>query len=244
MYNIIYKKIYIFGFKIVRLHLQIESLLLKTLTIQFDCCYLFTIISQLYKIQLGERVIYTKERNFELQELRGELKKAKLWKLKYDKSGFDASGAIQAVNMSGGYPVGNNHNNGNGSGGSNPSGGASAEVLNALLTEAQSIRVDLSAYTDAIIQVNKTYCLCRQLYFGEMVGCDTCDEWYHFACVGLSLVMAEKCEKYVCVRCALHTSFLQAATMAAQVTNKWMNNEHFRSRDAAYQKVIKFIIHL
>ncbi|KAL5489690.1 hypothetical protein EMCRGX_G018808 [Ephydatia muelleri] len=34
-----------------------------------------------------------------------------------------------------------------------------------------------------------TYCLCRQVSFGEMIGCDNEDcpiEWFHFQCVGLT----------------------------------------------------------
>ncbi|MBN3321221.1 ING4 protein, partial [Atractosteus spatula] len=34
-----------------------------------------------------------------------------------------------------------------------------------------------------------TYCLCHQVSYGEMIGCDNTDcsiEWFHFACVGLT----------------------------------------------------------
>lgn len=34
-----------------------------------------------------------------------------------------------------------------------------------------------------------TYCLCHQVSYGEMIGCDNGDcpvEWFHFACVGLT----------------------------------------------------------
>lgn len=147
------------------------------------------------------------ERNTELQELRGELKRARQWKARLEKSGFDA-------------------------------GTAAAEVLSELVDEARTIRVNLSEFTDSIVQVNKMYCLCRQAYHGEMVGCDTCEDWYHFQCVGLSVSQAEKCAKYVCIRCSLKNSFLQAANTVAQLTNKWMNCvEHFRRRDETFQKV-------
>jgi hypothetical protein len=157
--------------------------------------------------QAGERVIYVPERNQELQELRVELKKARQWKARLERSGFDA-------------------------------GTAPAELLTALAEEARAIRVNLSEFTDSIVQVNKTYCLCRQAYHGEMVGCDTCEEWYHFQCVGLSHTQAEKCAKYVCIRCALKNSIAQAAGTVAQLTNKWMNCvEHFKRRDEAFHKV-------
>lgn len=32
-----------------------------------------------------------------------------------------------------------------------------------------------------------TYCVCHQVSYGEMIGCDNLDcpiEWFHFACVG------------------------------------------------------------
>jgi hypothetical protein len=110
------------------------------------------------------------------------------------------------------------------------------------LAEASDIHVDLSEFTDTIVQVNKTYCLCRQAYHGQMVGCDTCEEWYHFQCVGLSSTQAEKCAKYVCIRCSLKVSMGACATSAAQITNKWMNcAEHFRRRDESLQKVSPFV---
>ena len=32
---------------------------------------------------------------------------------------------------------------------------------------------------------NVLYCLCRKPETVEMIGCDTCDNWYHASCVGL-----------------------------------------------------------
>ena len=47
-----------------------------------------------------------------------------------------------------------------------------------------------------------TYCLCQQVSYGEMVGCDNYDcpiEWFHFQCVGLT----EKPKgKWYCPRCS------------------------------------------
>ena len=34
----------------------------------------------------------------------------------------------------------------------------------------------------------KLYCLCRTTDENNMIGCDKCDEWYHFACVGIDVV--------------------------------------------------------
>jgi PHD-finger len=32
------------------------------------------------------------------------------------------------------------------------------------------------------------YCLCRTTDETDMIGCDKCDEWYHFNCVGIDVV--------------------------------------------------------
>ncbi|KAM4704264.1 inhibitor of growth protein 4 [Rhinophrynus dorsalis] len=47
-----------------------------------------------------------------------------------------------------------------------------------------------------------TYCLCHQVSYGEMIGCDNPDcsiEWFHFACVGLS---TKPRGKWFCPRCS------------------------------------------
>lgn len=46
-----------------------------------------------------------------------------------------------------------------------------------------------------------TYCLCHQVSYGEMIGCDNPDcpiEWFHFACVGLT---TKPKGKWYCPRC-------------------------------------------
>uniref|UniRef100_A0A8C1WVT8 Inhibitor of growth protein n=2 Tax=Cyprinus carpio TaxID=7962 RepID=A0A8C1WVT8_CYPCA len=46
-----------------------------------------------------------------------------------------------------------------------------------------------------------TYCLCSQVSYGEMIGCDNSDcpiEWFHFACVGLT---TKPKGKWYCPRC-------------------------------------------
>ncbi|KAM3850403.1 LOW QUALITY PROTEIN: inhibitor of growth protein 4-like [Diretmus argenteus] len=47
-----------------------------------------------------------------------------------------------------------------------------------------------------------TYCLCHQVSYGEMIGCDNTDcsiEWFHFACVGLT---TKPRGKWYCPRCS------------------------------------------
>lgn len=103
------------------------------------------------------------------------------------------------------------------------SGLGSAEDVQSLLDEAVTISADLSAFTDVISQANKMYCLCRAPFHSEMIGCDTCDEWFHFSCVGLSKAAAERCDRYVCVRCQLVASFEAHGVAAALLVNKWMS---------------------
>lgn len=46
-----------------------------------------------------------------------------------------------------------------------------------------------------------TYCLCHQVSYGEMIGCDNLDcpiEWFHFACVGLT---SKPKGKWYCPKC-------------------------------------------
>lgn len=47
------------------------------------------------------------------------------------------------------------------------------------------------------------YCLCKQPYTKKqpMVGCDMCDDWFHYKCVGLKEVEVGEIESYVCPRC-------------------------------------------
>lgn len=113
-----------------------------------------------------------------------------------------------------------------------------AEDVDELLREADEMCVDLSYYKEKLKQISTCYCLCRQLYFGQMIGCDICDEWYHLSCIGLTTAQAEKCEKFICIRCSIHQSFQKSVDRVADLANKWMNCvEHFRIRDQAHQKV-------
>jgi hypothetical protein len=46
-----------------------------------------------------------------------------------------------------------------------------------------------------------TYCLCQQVSYGEMIGCDNPDcpiEWFHFGCMSLT---AKPKGKWYCPKC-------------------------------------------
>lgn len=48
-----------------------------------------------------------------------------------------------------------------------------------------------------------TYCVCQQVSYGEMIGCDNPDctiEWFHFACVSLT---SKPKGKWYCPRCSV-----------------------------------------
>ena len=112
--------------------------------------------------------------------------------------------------------------------------------LQDLVEEAKTLYADVSGNIDAIQSATKTYCLCRQAFHGEMVGCDTCEEWYHFQCIGMTKVQAEKCDKFICLKCSLKTSFMNAASIAAEATNRWMAHEDTsRFHEQKKQKLLK-----
>ena len=151
----------------------------------------------------------------ELADLKSELRKGKSWLTRYNRTAPGAG--ISAATLS--KDIGNE--------------------LDLLITEARTtLRMDVREELDAISQATRRYCLCRQLYHGSMVGCDECDEWYHFQCMGLTQFQVERADKYVCIRCSLRNSFLQAANLAAQITNRWSSpDEVIRAREARKSRV-------
>mmetsp|Transcript_20193 Transcript_20193/g.26679 ORF Transcript_20193/g.26679 Transcript_20193/m.26679 type:complete len:225 (-) Transcript_20193:126-800(-) len=54
-----------------------------------------------------------------------------------------------------------------------------------------------------IVESEPTYCICRNVAYGDMVACDNpecAQEWFHFACVGLSKQPASGSE-WLCPNC-------------------------------------------
>ncbi|KAI9341427.1 hypothetical protein BDR26DRAFT_860412 [Obelidium mucronatum] len=47
----------------------------------------------------------------------------------------------------------------------------------------------------------QVYCLCRGAGADNMIGCDFCEEWYHFQCVGLTAESAAAIDSYKCSVC-------------------------------------------
>ncbi len=64
----------------------------------------------------------------------------------------------------------------------------SISALEELLPEAEGFMVDIQPNLDAVMQVTKVYCFCRQPFHGIVVGCDAegCEDWLHISCIGMS----------------------------------------------------------
>ncbi|XP_065222823.1 inhibitor of growth protein 5-like isoform X2 [Planococcus citri] len=80
-------------------------------------------------------------------------------------------------------------------------------VASAVESNFSSILPNVSHSTDAIdmpVDPNEpTYCLCNQVSYGEMIGCDNSDcpiEWFHFACVKLT---TKPKGKWYCPKCII-----------------------------------------
>ncbi|RXN39422.1 inhibitor of growth 5-like protein [Labeo rohita] len=61
-----------------------------------------------------------------------------------------------------------------------------------------------------------TYCLCHQVSYGEMIGCDNPDcpiEWFHFACVDLTTKPKGKWYVTLFMRNRLYLCFKHGKTM-------------------------------
>eukprot|EP01031_Cornospumella_fuschlensis_P045469 gene45469-55643_t len=70
-----------------------------------------------------------------------------------------------------------------------------------------------------------------------MVGCDTCDDWFHFYCINLSPTQANKSDTYSCIRCALKESIVRCAQVMANMSNRWSDKGAvLRARDAQIEK--------
>ncbi|XP_037084045.1 inhibitor of growth protein 5-like [Pollicipes pollicipes] len=72
-------------------------------------------------------------------------------------------------------------------------------AIRQLINPAQPVSTD---GLDMPVDPNEpTYCLCNQVSYGDMVGCDNTDcpiEWFHFSCVGLT---SSPRGKWYCPRC-------------------------------------------
>ena len=97
-----------------------------------------------------------------------------------------------------------------------------------LLKEHESLYISMPNEFSKLSSALKGYCICRQPYGGFMIGCDDCGEWYHGPCVGVSAARADKCDKFLCVRCSLKRTFTTSASEVASVIKKWSDPSELR----------------
>ncbi|WVQ90596.1 hypothetical protein IAS59_004377 [Cryptococcus gattii] len=76
-----------------------------------------------------------------------------------------------------------------------------------------SVSTDHSQFTSpsgAPIDLNTVYCICRKPDTdddeGLMVGCESCDGWFHASCVGLDEEMVGLLDVYICKSCERSTA--------------------------------------
>lgn len=78
--------------------------------------------------------------------------------------------------------------------------------------------------------VSDRYCLCQQIYSDNspMINCDTCREWYHMKCVGLTQSKARSLRKFHCPVCRAvrnHMSPLEIAIGKLRKTKRPTRDE-------------------
>lgn len=75
-------------------------------------------------------------------------------------------------------------------------------VLNAIVAADPDVAAPSHDVLDMPVDPNEpTYCVCQQVSYGEMIGCDNPDcpiEWFHFACVSLT---TKPKGKWYCPKC-------------------------------------------
>jgi hypothetical protein len=113
-----------------------------------------------------------------------------------------------------------------------------SKELQALLDEHDELVVEVADDVAKLQQAIKNYCICRKPYDGFMIGCDSCDEWYHGTCVGISESKAGRCEKYSCIRCSVTRVFTSSASSVVGVIRKWVSmTDRKRARQVEAQKL-------
>lgn len=96
------------------------------------------------------------------------------------------------------------------SSGSGSAGGSGSVVgvLNSIVTSGvvggEQVAAPSHDVLDMPVDPNEpTYCVCQQVSYGEMIGCDNPDcpiEWFHFACVSLT---TKPKGKWYCPKCSI-----------------------------------------
>jgi len=80
---------------------------------------------------------------------------------------------------------------------------AAASSLSTSATPLITMATDMNVLDMPVDPNEPTYCLCHQVSYGEMIGCDNNDcliEWFHFGCVGLT---SKPKGKWYCPKCSV-----------------------------------------
>jgi len=104
-------------------------------------------------------------------------------------------------------------------------GSSDLNLISDLLREHETFLVSSTDQTSKLKQAVCSYCICRRPYDGFMIGCDECDEWYHGLCIGISESQAEKCDKYICLRCSIKKHYYQFCLSIANIIKKWCDQK-------------------
>jgi PHD-finger len=116
-------------------------------------------------------------------------------------------------------------------------GEVSAEELERLLLEHNKLIIPMPEEADNLKQATKGFCLCRRPYVGFMIACDTCNEWYHGSCIGISETQADRFDTYTCIRCGVKRLFDQSVSSVVCVVKKWTSQSDLKkSRQTDFQR--------
>jgi hypothetical protein len=109
--------------------------------------------------------------------------------------------------------------------------------VKALISEHKSLIVKMPDELQRLRQALRNYCICRRPYEGFMIGCDSCEEWFHGSCIGVSESKADRVDKYVCIRCSVKRIFKSSARDIVSIIRKWTNDKELKkSRQTIAQK--------
>lgn len=116
-------------------------------------------------------------------------------------------------------------------------GATHIDDVKGLLEEHDSLQIEMPDEATKLRQALKSYCICRRPYAGFMIGCDTCEEWYHGSCIGLSEARADRFNKYICIRCCTARMYKASAASIASLIRKWtITKERKKARQVEAQK--------
>jgi hypothetical protein len=86
-----------------------------------------------------------------------------------------------------------------------------------------------------------TYCVCHGPDRGSMIGCDNCDEWFHFACVGISQEESASIDEYTCPECR---KGVQSPTAASQDSGVVLEDNNKAENDSEEKLQAWILSHL